>query len=51
MTITIAFKSKDDQGVFSALWDEDKKVPFIDQRRVDGIFTNAHVATTQVRVP
>lgn len=51
MTITIAFKSKDDNGVLGALWDEDKKMPFIDQRRVDGIFTNAHVATTQVRVP
>ena len=51
MTITIAFKTKDDDDVLVAQWDEDKKMPLIEQRRVDGIFTNAHVATTQVRVP
>ena len=51
MTITIAFNSKDEDDVLVAQWDEDKKMPLIEQRRVDGIFTNAHVATTQVRVP
>ena len=50
MTISIAFQTEQlDHNVLGAVWTND--VPLISQRRIDCVFTNEFLVTTQVRVP
>jgi len=50
MTIIIAFKLESGQEVPDSLWNEKNHLPFIAQRRIDGVFTNSFVTAVQVRV-
>ena len=50
MTISIEFQTEQlDHNVLGAVWTND--VPLISQRRIDCVFTNEFLVTTQVRVP
>ena len=51
-TILIAFQTEEDIahiGLMNAVWKNE--VPLIAQRRIDCVFTNEFLVTTQVRVP
>ena len=50
MTIIIAFKLESDKEVPDSLWNDKNHLPFIAQRRIDGVFTNSFVTAVQVRV-
>ena len=55
ITITIAFKIQNGcqtHGVVKkSSWNDQASLPYIEQRRIDGIFTNQFVTAVQVRVP
>ena len=50
MTIIIAFKLESEKEVPDSLWNDKNHLPFIYQRRIDGVFTNSFVTAVQVRV-
>ena len=50
LTIIIAFKLESEKEVPDSLWNEKNHLPFIAQRRIDGVFTNSFVTAVQVRV-
>jgi len=50
ITINIAFQTEEDtQGIARSKWKN--KLPCINQRRIDMLFTNAYFCSVQVRVP
>ena len=53
ISISIAFQTKEvgHDTTLSAQWDQKNHFPLIHQRRIDCIFTNEFVVTTQVCVP
>ena len=51
ITITIAFKTHKQGGMKKSYWNDQTSLPYIEQRRIDGIFTNPFVTAVQVRVP
>ena len=55
ITINIAFKTTLQGDVKDARWNQANEMPLIEQRRIDGIFTNKFVTVVQVcsvpRVP
>ena len=50
MTIIIAFKLGPCESTLDSLWNDKNHLPFIAQRRIDGVFTNSFVTAVQVRV-
>ena len=50
MTIIIAFKPGPCESTPDSLWNDKNHLPFIAQRRIDGVFTNSFVTAVQVRV-
>ena len=50
MTIIIAFKLESGKEVPDSLWNDNNHLPFIAQRRIDGVFTDSFVTAVQVRV-
>ena len=51
LTITIAFKTSMRGGMRKACWNDQTSLPYIEQRRIDGFFSNRWVSAVQVRVP
>ena len=51
LTITIAFKTSMRGGVHTSCWNDQTSLPYIEQRRIDGFFSNKWVSAVQERVP
>ena len=51
ITITIAFKTQNHGVGKMSSWNDQASLPYIEQRRIDGVFTNQFVTAVQVRVP